>query len=146
MKEKRERKGTKDRYIYIDMHMYMYTVLCYLYPEARKCTCACNVHCKIYTCVTTHGYSSFCYNSEPPATWTYNLTDVSVAPFREEVGPTMPLPPLTSLLDLLVFHYDTDGNDCQANKHLHSPHPGRESLLEGGHSRGIVGLFFGFVS
>ena len=42
--------------------------------------CAYTVHCKTYMYIHTHG--CFCYDNEPPDSWT---SDISVAPFREEV-------------------------------------------------------------
>ena len=70
--------------------------------------CTCKVHILYtakHTCTYIHMGILFRYNSEPPDPWTSDLTDVSVALFREEVGPTMPLAPTTYVLALFQMFF-----------------------------------------
>ena len=57
----------------------------------------------------------------------------------------MPLATTTSVLALFQMFFTTTLMGVIVEQ-LRSPHPGRESALERGHSRGVVGLFLGFAS
>ena len=111
--------------------------------------CRCNVHVLYtakYTCTYIHmGILFFCYNSEPPDPWTSDLTDVSVSSFREEVGPTVPLTPTTSVLALFQMFFTTtlmgvivEQTNIYARHILGESRPWREVTVE------ELWAFFGF--